>query len=554
MLLGFGLSFSIVAGWLYDQTSFLSANAATPMLIVAWGLVLSVLFYGLLVWVTREKGLACEKSAERWQPSRRDIGIAVLIFAIPQFILWLIAWPGIYGGDGPFHILQMLPTLESYTVRTKQSVIYTLMLGGAVEIGRQLGSREVAFAVVILLQMVVLIYAQVKSTIFIGKESASKKFFWVTVAFLGLHPFGILLRMYSCQDVFFCAFLVLMLIEAIQIGKAVKTGEDAQTNHAVKFIVFAMLMCLFRNNGVYFLALAVLFMLPTLLKKKLFLTTAVFVFPIALVIFITGPLYAVCGVVDSEKNFQEMSSVPSQQLSRAYAVNSESFTDEEVAEFEKFYPGITEDVSTWYWTYEEISDKSKEVLDNSAVKNDIGGYLKLYFSVGAKNVGNYLDAYMMNTLGWWYPFKHYPDSRLYHTYAKYEMVTTDYDYEGYADIQRTSVCPVADEFIIDVVMNETWSDVPVLNVFLNAGMWTWFFFTLCAIALLKRRGDMKFAFFIIAGLFLTLLLSPLCYFRYAYALITCLPLLCLVAWGTVPASPISHGDRPQKNMQFSNQI
>ena len=535
-LLGFGLSFSSVAGYLYDQTSFLSADATTPVIIVLLGVVLSVLFYCLLVWVTREKAENAENSTPRWQPSNKEIGIAVALFVVPQLFMWLVVWPGIYGGDAPEHVLQVLPTFET-SVFSRLSVPYTLFLGGAIEIGRQLGSREAAFSLAMYIQMTVIIYVQVKTAIFIGRETGSKKFFWVVTAFLALHPFGILIRMYSCQDVFFCAFLMLMLIEALQISRNVSAGEQIQKKTAIRFVVFAVLMCLMRANGVFFLALAVLCMLPSLIRKKRGKTVAVLATPVVLAILITGPVYTLCGVTHSEVTFKQMSSISSQQLARSYALNKDSFTEEDEAEFERFYPGITEDVETWYWKYEEISDHSKNLLDNEAVKNDIPGYLKFYFSIGAKNVGNYLDAYMMNTLGWWYPFKHYPDDRLYHYYAMYRMKASNYyGIEGYQDVQRTSIWPSLDEQLTTFVMDSKWSDVPVLNVFLNAGMWTWVFFTLCAIAILKKRSDMKFPFFIVAFLFLSLLASPLCYFRYAYGLLVCLPLLAMVACGTVPKS------------------
>ena len=537
LFLGTGLSFSIIAGGIYDETGFLELEPINIIFIVEFAILFAVLFYLLLVWVTCARHNVSGDGDVLWIPSKKDAYVALAFFIVPQIVVWLILWPGVFNHDGPFFLLQMTPSAsQDYPLWAHYPVLYTLLFGGVVHLGIELGSPEVSFAIVMILQAAVLIYAQFKAAMYIAKQTHSKVFFWVTLIFFALHPFGLVLRVSSCHDIFFCAFLLLTLIEAFELGKCVCLGGDVNKKNLVKLIVFVTLMSLFRTNGVYFYSFALLFMLPMLFYRKLYKASGVLAVPIVVVLVITGPVYKLCGVADSGDTIQEMSSVVSQQFARSWALSSDTFTEEEREQLELFYPGITTDeergAAAKYLDTSEIADIPKSFMDDEYTKAHLGQFVAFYFEIGAKNVGNYIDAYMMNTLGWWYPFKEYPDDRVGHPYMRSAMANTKYQnlYVGFVNIERQSVVPEIADWITDVVTYSKWNQVPVLNVFLDTGMWTWIFFVLCAIAILGKRKDAKFAFLLVLGLFLTLLLSPLCYFRYSYALMICIPLLCLVAF------------------------
>ncbi len=526
-VLSLGLSFSIVAGRLYDTTSFLLFTPKWTIALIILFVVLTIPIYLLLLRTT----CGSEREREEWQPSHKDTLIAVAVIVVPQLIFWLIAWPGVYSHDAPYHVLQLNSTDGSVPVTDKYSVLYTLLLGGAVKLGREFGCVEAAFSCAILFQALFLTYAQLKASVFVGKRSKSKYFFWVTVIFFSFHPFIVIMGISSCQDTFFAAFLLLVIVESFKIGEIISKGKNVEFRDVIRLVIYVVLMCLMRNNGLYLYAFALICMAPFFLRRKVFKTAGLLFLPIVLVLVVIGPVYKVCGVVNSQTGIQEMSSVPSQQLVRSYAANPENFTDDEKETFNYFYPGITDDVS-WYWREQEISDAAKNKLNVPHVKEDMLGYVKFYFQVGAKNLGNYRDAFMMNTLGWWYPFKTYPDTKMYHDYVKYDtMEKLDYEAE-FIKIERQSVMPKVDNFISRAVYSGLWSKIPILNLIFETGTYTWIFFILCAIAILNKRKDARFAFLIIFGLFLTYMLSPLCYFRYSFAMIVCIPVLALVAFSS----------------------
>ena len=468
--------------------------------------------------------------AKTWKPTHRDIYILIAVIAIPQLILWLIAWPGIYAHDAPFHILQMTTSGESEVpLQNSYSVIYSVLLGGAIKVTKSLGQPSIGFVFVMCLQIIVVIFAQVKSAVFLGNETSSRVLFWLTACFFAIHPFILMMRISTCQDTFFSAFLLLAIVEALKMGKSLALGREVSLREGVKFVVYIVLMCLFRNNGIYLYIFAVVLLIPFLFKRKLKKTSGLLILPFVLVLVITGPIYKVCGVVDSGSAIREMMSVPSQQLARAYANNPDSFSEEELEEYANYYTGIIGDM-TWYWEGQELADNSKWKLNKDAVRSDLFGFAKFYLQIGAKNIGNYRDAFLMNTLGWWYPLKEYPDSRMWHQYMYYNSNGNDNTEPEATKIPRASLFQQADNFITEKTSNGAWNRIPVFNILFNTGTYTWIFFTLCAIAILNRRTDARFAFFIILGLFLTYMLSPLCYFRYSFAMITCIPVLMLVCF------------------------
>ena len=544
-VLAFGLSLCTTAGWIYDDTSFLEFAAISVVALVVLFLVLCPLFYFLLVRTTCASAKGGLTKENIWQPSKRDFYIALAVIIVPQLILWLIAWPGIYNHDGPFHVLQLNSTPENHVdLGNKYSVIYTVLLGGAVGLAKPFGFEQAAFSAVMFFQAAVAIYAQSKACLYVGRQSGSKVFFWTVVCFFGLHPFIMVLRITSCQDVFFGAFLLLAIIESLEAGKSICARENVCPKCALKLVVFITLMCLMRNNGIYLYAFALVFMTPLLVKNKLVKTGGVLVLPIAIVLIVTGPVYKACGVVDSGTALQEMLSVPSQQITRALAVNPESFTEEDMEDVNKFYSDM-EDVE-FYWENQGISDVIKGRMNAESVKENLPEYINFYVNVGLKNANAYFDAFAMNTLGWWYPLKKYYDIRVFHHYVTYKN-TESIDYNpDFTPIDRMSVCPVIDKIVEYSLRGEVWNYVPWLRLLFDTGIYSWAFFTLCVIAALNKRRDARFAYLIIGGLFITYMLSPLCYFRYSYAMITCIPVLALVCFKACSVREASGGRQIQE--------
>ena len=127
VVLGLGLSLAIVAGYTYDMTTFCSMTAISALLLLILFIVLAFGFYLLLVYVTCRTKVTIKKHS--WKPTRRDIVIAIVVMAVPQFIMWAIAAPGVYSHDGPYHVLQVINPDNTLQLKNNHSVLYSLLLG-----------------------------------------------------------------------------------------------------------------------------------------------------------------------------------------------------------------------------------------------------------------------------------------------------------------------------------------------------------------------------------------------------------------------------------------
>ena len=79
--------------------------------------------------------------------------------------------------------------------------------------------------------------------------------------------------------------------------------------------------------------------------------------------------------------------------------------------------------------------------------------------------------------------------------------------------------------ISDVVSKAYWSDIPILSLVLKPGFYLLLFVASALAAFVARRYEYLPIITLCAGLVVTLLLSPVCLFRYVYPLVLATPLL-----------------------------
>ena len=101
-------------------------------------------------------------------------------------------------------------------------------------------------------------------------------------------------------------------------------------------------------------------------------------------------------------SLQEMFSVPGQQFARAYNYNSENLTEDEKTDLEVL---ISKFALENYPNSQSIADVVKGYTNTNLLKSDPQKYIKLYFSVFKKSPKQFIEAFALNTLGFWNPEK-----------------------------------------------------------------------------------------------------------------------------------------------------
>ncbi len=447
------------------------------------------------------------------------------VLMVPQLIIYLLVFPGIFGYDGDYQIFQFVS--DAYPVTTQYSVFCTVLWGVCYQVGQYFGSAVAGYAVAMALQAFASIVAVYFVVIYLTDLTHSKVVFCCSLCLLALHPFAVLLRVSSCQDVLFGAFFMLSAMELLKLGKIVVRGEELAIKRLVPLAVFSVLMMLMRNNGSYVFLVMVVLSLPLIFKRRAWRVLLAFVATL-LCFWLATSAYSLLGVQSSQVTLRELSSVPSQQLARALDEHPECFTQEQREAYIRAYAvpmyGYEASDASWYWSQCEISDWAKARLDQGYVKANLGEYLWLYTSVGLKCKRAYLNAFLLNTLGYWYPLKDYPDWHMYHPLIEYSEKESPFK-ESLEDLSKRSVFGEVDGWLESYMDSGDWSRIPVLSIALKPGF-LFLMFALCLLAsIVAKRSDRVFLLGLCAGLIVSLLLSPVCLFRYCYPLLMATPLL-----------------------------
>lgn len=417
-------AFLLVAGYQFDETGDLSWSFPTAFAVASLALGLFPP-YALAIELIRKASASPNELFEAW--SRK---CAITVFAIAflsDMVALLALFPGVYGYDAGFQILSVLDPGTAIT--SHFSVPYTLLLGGLVSAGINIfGSAECGLAACMILQSVLVSIMVTRITYCVLRITRRKIAAGVCLAFYAFDPFFVTATISSAQDVPFCAFFGLLCAELALVTMDSNPSLSKSTIFRISLIALAM--CVFRNNGVYVIAVAVVVFLALSRKhiEQAPKLLACLIAPALLALLITGPLYSSLGIA-SGNSLREMMSIPVQQLARVYHLNepttdrkgipvdtqgaenrTQSLSEERKERIERYF---TDDLPN-YSINPSISDLQKAALDTEEVANHPLAFLKLYLGTGIHYPAEYFEAFMMNSLGFWYPNKIYPDIRTYH--------------------------------------------------------------------------------------------------------------------------------------------
>ena len=547
LLLSLAFSFSVFSGKSFQATSACDypeiAVASIAGGLLAMPMVLFVLTRSIVLIGSRERetdngGSISYRTISREVSEKKWVAIVVLLLIIlPQTFYLILLYPGVYGYDGAYHILQVVhPSDSSAVINKGYSVPYTLFLGGFVEWGISIDNVELGFATAMLLQASISCLIELYAIRLILTITENQ---WAAIAlsaFFGLNPYFNLLHISSCQDVFFGSFMLLFTLELLAStympilndGQPLRIGFGRHDIlHLVVLLASALGMMLMRNNGLYVcLMVGVLaFMMRRRLGKGIFSVVGI---SVCLYLMISGPIYGAFGVQPAVSNdpIKEMSSIPSQQFARVSASVDSSFTEDDKNELNKFY----DTDFSFYWNLPEIADSAKGAMNVSYTKDHLIDYGDLWLSLGSRNAATYLEAFQMNTLGFWYIGMVYPDSRMWHPLIEYKCINAKLFNPEYIDIQSKSPCPELTERFNEFMSAGGFSNIPILSLFVNPAAYLWVFLLAGVILVVSRRSQACLIWIAIAGLYVTLFLSPVCLFRYCYPVLLAMPVLLFSIW------------------------
>ena len=376
-------------------------------------------------------------------------------------------WPGIYSYDAQGQLAQAMYPEAAYTMH--HPLLHTLFMGKIITFGYRVSGENLAVGILMhsIVQMLICAVIFTYAVHFVWGITKRK---WVTaVAFLyyAFFPTVVLFTFCTTKDVLCSAFLHLMVMLTYEMYR------DAESFFARKGKIFLLilsgvLMCLFRNNGVYAVVLMAVF--AGLLFRKNWRAVCFVLLPIAVLSFLSNR--GLQTVLQARKpSMVEAASVPIQQLARVYHdEGEEGFTQEEL---ELLYQAVPAERLLSYDP--AIADSVKNFVSfDDVVVSQKGAYIKLWIGAGLRHPGKYIASFLDNTYQAWYPgtsIMRYPES------GKYDYL----EIKGFDTVEKEPKIPWLYDFYDKIARKYYYQKIPGVRLLFSIGamfwvaLFTWFY-------------------------------------------------------------------------------
>lgn len=341
-------------------------------------------------------------------------------------------------------------------------------------------------------------------------------FLWAVYLTYAIQPHNIVYSVTLWKDIPFAGASVLFITAFYRLLKDV--GQSRFWNYTV-FTLGALGFSLWRTNGWYAFLVVVLVMWVLMRKAHknvLILMTVVLVF----CWFLLNPVLDMLDVV--ETNFVEAFAVPMQQIARVVSQGKELTETEQALLGEIFWmdklgamydPKTVDPVKFETFRYDRVD----------YIRENMGDYLKLYFSLGLRYPGEYLKAWIEETKGYWNGGYHF-------------WIYTLQPGENNLGIQLTPGTNVIARLFAAAFR---YLEKPVLlQPLTSIGLHIWALLGCFVVNLLQKRKEFLLTLpliVLVAGLWLG---TPVfAEFRYAYPIFLCMPVILAVTIFQEPSSP-----------------
>lgn len=438
---------------------------------------------------------------------------------ILTFLFLLLCWlpvllavyPGFFVYDAQEEWLQV----ASRNFTTHHPLVHVLMLGGIIcAVHKVTNSYNLGIACYMLVQMMIVSGGFTYLLSFMRRRKVSRAVRLISLLYFAFFPVIVMFTLCSAKDTLFTVALLLLLLSLLDMGSS---GEEffASKRKMLFFIFSAVAMMLFRKNGVY--AFAVMIPILILYHRKSLKKMALLLAVIFLSYFMINTGLTVVFHAEGGEN-QEILTVPIQQLARTYKFNREVFEPEDVAALHEILP---EEALVLY--NPKLSDPVKVRFQNEVFAADRSKYADLWIRIGLKKPLSYVNAWLMNSYGFWYP------DTVIDVYSGNTVFTFTYEDSSYFGYEveepgfRDSKIPWLDEVYRRLALEISQEKIPIYAMLYSPGGIFWCIAFVFAYVLYRRKYHIVIPYMMVLLVWLTVILGP-----------TYLPRYVLIFWYGLP--------------------
>ena len=428
----------------------------------------------------------------------------------------LAVYPGFFVYDAQEEWLQV----ASRTFTTHHPLVHVLLLGGIIcAVHKITDSYNIAIACYMLVQMFLAAGSFTCLIAYFRKKKVSKAIRFATLLYFAFFPVIVMFTLCSAKDTIFTLALLMLLVSVLEMGISPDAFFASKKNMAF-FVLTALTMLLFRKNGIY----AFVLMIPVFLlyhkrnRKKMGVLLCIV---LASYFLINETLTFTLHAQDTEN--QEILTVPIQQLARTYKFNKDIFSPEEIDTLHEILP---EEALLLY--NPKLSDPVKYRFQNEAYAADKSKYIGLWVKTGLKKPLSYVNAWLVNSYGFWYP------DTIINVYSGNTVFTFTYQDSSYFGYEveepgvRDSKIPWLDEAYRRLSLEIEQEKIPILSMLYSPGGMFWCFAYVFCYMLYRKKYHILLPYLLVLFIWLTVLLGPTYLPRYVLIFWFGLPLFAVV--------------------------
>lgn len=437
------------------------------------------------------------------------IGSWCLIF-ISYFLTWLAYYPGIAAYDANIQVKYAMENCYS----THHPVLHSLYLGELYKLGVMSGNAAMGINWYCFSQMLIVSVSFAVVLTNLWKDGVKIWKCTLCLLFYAFFPVNSILSVSTTKDVLFSVMVLLFLVSLMNMLKQ-WDEEDAAVGkgRVVGYAIATIGMLLLRNNALYTWLVSVLLWGFLVKKKRKFWVTHIV---IGMFFFLmSSGLNVMTGAEKASP--VEFLSVPAQQMARVGYYHEEALENSDLEIY------IPKDTIRNYDPY--LADNIKFYMNADNVRGNKTGFIKTWIELGICYPKDYLDAWLYNTIGYWY-IGDKSHSRIYGEREGFGyLMDARFSYDGKPIGVEHSYFPALKAWYHRLFIKNEYQKIPVLQWIFAPGFWVWSLLLTGGFLFVKKDKELRMPVIFLLVYVGTLLLGPCCLVRYVYPLIVSIPWL-----------------------------
>lgn len=443
----------------------------------------------------------------------------LLIFYIPWY---LYCYPGVLTVDSAS---QIKDALSVETLSNHHSAFLDLIIRGILLPVKHLtGSVQIGIGICTLVQMLIMTFVFALTIERIFRYTKNRILRAGVFLWFAAYPVSNIYAFTMWKDIPF-AICVLALMLCLDAAAEDEYGYFHSVRNCILLALALLLLPLLRHNGILVSAVMTVYLIFRFksFRKRVMLLCGSWIILFAVWTYLVLPALQV-----KPGSVSEAMSVPLQQIARALSNHHGDLHPNLVLEAESYFT----EPEIWLRYEPIIADPVKYRFKTSMFEDDPGQFFRLWKNIGERCPVDYVEAFLHNNYGYWFPETTYWISSI-------GVLTA-------GRIEDIHTAPITKLGIVDMIYN--WyayhqeEKTPLLPLLYSRGacFWVWLFFGVwCLYRNRKKFVLLMPGFLVWAGI----LISPVYNeYRYVYSLFIGLPLIMVSALRSQSTDPSHPAD------------